>query len=112
MVCEGDFALCRVLNGSKGPKVSASLLNDDMLVSCRPRPEATQRVYAGGAIPSAVHCWDQIIGRSISRLTPKPRGNRPSIAAATMGGATKARESVMRIDRSVWRCHCRIPVPA
>ena len=32
---------------------------------------------------------------------PNPRGRRPSIAATTMGGATKASDSVMRIERSL-----------
>jgi hypothetical protein len=53
--------------------------------------------------PSAVHWWDQAIGKSISRLDPNPRGRRPSIAAATTGGATKASDNVIRIERSLLR---------
>ena len=48
-----------------------------------------------------IHCCDQAIGRSNSRLTPKPRGRRPSKAALTRGGARKARDKVIRIERSV-----------
>src|ERR1022692_3961809 len=51
----------------------------------------------GALSPSARHCRGHAIGRSMRRLTPKPRGRRPSIAALTMGGATKASDSVMRI---------------
>jgi len=59
------------------------------------------QVGVGALSPSARHCCGQAIGRSMRRLTPKPRGRRPSIAALTMGGATKASDSVMRIERSV-----------
>jgi hypothetical protein len=36
------------------------------------------------------------------RLVPKPRGNRPSIAALARSGERKASDIVMRIERSVF----------
>ncbi len=58
--------------------------------------------FATGSVsPSATHCAYRAIGRSVSRVTPKPRGNRPSIDVLTMPGARKASDSVMRIERSV-----------
>ena len=56
---------------------------------------------AGALRPERGHCSDHAIGRSIKRLTPKPRGSRPSIAALTRAGQRKASDSVMRIERSV-----------
>ena len=64
------------------------------------RPTLDQ-VRAGPLSPNAVHWCDHTIGKSIKRLDPNPRGRRPSIAAATMGGATKASDNVMRIERSL-----------
>ena len=57
---------------------------------------------AGGLRPSADHCSDHVIGRSIKRLVPKPRGNRPSIAVLARSGERKASDIVMRIERSVF----------
>jgi hypothetical protein len=51
--------------------------------------------------PSAAHCCDQSIGRSIRRLTQYPRGSRPSIAARTRVGQRNASDRVLRIQRSV-----------
>ena len=44
--------------------------------------DCTQR-SAGALSPNADHWSGHAIGRSIWRLTPKPRGSRPSIAALT-----------------------------
>jgi DNA-binding transcriptional LysR family regulator len=41
---------------------------------------------AGALSPNADHWSGHAIGRSIRRLTPKPRGSRPSIAALTRAG--------------------------
>src|SRR5258707_14995753 len=49
--------------------------------------------------PNADHWSGHAIGRSIRRLTPKPRGSRPSIAALTRAGQRKASEMVRRIQR-------------
>ena len=52
------------------------------------------------------------IVKSISRLAPNPRGRRPSIAATTMGGAIKASDSVMRIERSLLAAYAGLaPTP-
>jgi hypothetical protein len=56
---------------------------------------------AGALSPNADHWSRHAIGRSIRRLTPKPRGSRPSIAALTRVGQRKASEIVRRIQRSV-----------
>src|SRR5271165_5948751 len=49
----------------------------------------------------ARHCSDQSIGRSVRRLTQNPRGRRPSIGASARAGETNARDSVIRIERSL-----------
>ena len=66
-------------------------------------PGRPTKLRVGAASPSAGHCSDQHGGRSISRVSPKPRGRRPSIAAVTSAGSRKAIESVCRMDRSVRR---------
>ena len=53
------------------------------------RSDCNQR-STGALSPNADHWSGQAIGRSIRRLTPKPRGSRPSIAALTRAGQTKA----------------------
>ena len=50
----------------------------------------------GALSPNADHWFGHAIGRSIRRLTPKPRGSRPSIAALTREGERKVREMVRR----------------
>ena len=54
-----------------------------------------------GCSPMAPHCSDQSIGRSVRRLMQNPRGSRPSIAASARAGDMKARDSVIRIERSL-----------
>src|SRR3984957_16873621 len=58
-------------------------------------------VCAGDWSPSAPPRSSQAIGRSTSRLRPKPRGRRPSTAALTISGARKASDRVIRIERTV-----------
>src|SRR5712691_3446346 len=49
-------------------------------------------------------CWrDHSTGASRNRVTPMPRGNRPSMAARTRSGARKAREIVMLTCRTLHR---------
>ena len=64
--------------------------------------EAYAGSSAGGLSPNATHCSGQATGRSVMRLTPNPRGSRPSVAAMTRVGRRKARDKVMRIERSVF----------
>ena len=54
---------------------------------------------------SADHWSGQAIGRSISRLTPKPRGSRPSIAALARAGDRKARHRLLEDHRGGGAAH-------
>ena len=73
-----------------------------VLVPMRSRNRSDCNQGAAGALsPSADHWFGHAIGRSINRLTPKPRGSRPLIAALTRPGQRKASERVRRIQRSV-----------
>ena len=63
----------------------------------------TDQAWAGAFSPTLTIWSDHAIGRSIRRLTPKPRGSRPSIAALARVGERKASDNVMRIERSVLR---------
>ena len=49
----------------------------------------SDQIEAGSLRPSAVHCSDQAIDKSISRLAPKPRSTRPSIARDGNGRGDK-----------------------
>ncbi len=55
----------------------------------------------GGVLFSARHCSDQSIGRSVRRLMQNPRGRRPSFAAFAKTGEMNARDSIIRIERSL-----------
>ena len=57
----------------------------------------------GSCSPMARHCSDQSIDRSVRRLTLNPRGSRPSIAASARTGDMNARDSVIRIERSLFQ---------
>jgi hypothetical protein len=49
----------------------------------------SDQIEAGSLRPSAVHCCDQAIDKSISRLAPKPRSTWPSIARDGNGRGDK-----------------------
>jgi len=108
-----DFTLCRALDAPKGPEVSAAkfrflkgrkrappnrrrmraqrrlLLIDDMLAGWPPRPAATQRAYieASARARSTVGPNQRQIHQALDAETARQPS---SIAAATIGGATKA----------------------
>src|SRR5262245_28744505 len=65
------------------PDCAAGLINE-----IANRSDCNQR-SAGALSPNADHWSGHAIGSSIRRLTPKPRGSRPSIAALTRTGERK-----------------------
>ena len=105
MVCGSILLGRRALAGKRGnespapnfwvPDCAAGLISE-----IANRSDCNQR-SAGTLSPNADHWSGHAIGRSIRRLTPKPRGSRPSIAASTRAGQRKVSETVRRIQRSV-----------
>jgi hypothetical protein len=93
--CAGLRVVAKTL-GSRGVKLCWIQVTSTCLAEA-----AWAQICAGALRPSARHWSGHAIGRSTSRLRPKPRGSRPSITALTRSGARKASDNVIRIDRSV-----------
>ena len=59
---------------------------------------------ADQTVRPSIACWrDHSTGASRNRVTPMPRGSRPSMAALTRSGARKASETVMLTWRTLHR---------
>ena len=71
----------------------------------RPQTRSWRVISMGRAdqrVRPSIACWrDHSTGASRNRVTPMPRGSRPSMAALTRSGARKARDTVMLTWRTL-----------
>ncbi len=64
-------------------------------------PRSWVKDQARTGSPRCWRCSAQLMGKSVRRESPKPRGRTWFTAASTMSGARKASERIMRADRSL-----------